>query len=214
MSMILYDFAMAPSPRRARIALMEKGISYETVSINLLEGEQLSDEFKAINPTCTIPALKLPDGNVLGDNHGIIAWLDREYPEPPLLGRSAIEAAHVATWSSRCEFEGLLAIAEILRNFAPQMKGRAVTGPVNHEQIPELADRGRSRLGHFWETLDERLEGRKFLATETFSWADITGLVAVDFSAIVGQSPDEKFKNIWQWRNALNELESVSGSNP
>ena len=203
----------APSPRRARIALLEKGISFETVRVDLAAMEHLSDDYKAINPLCTVPALKLEDGNVLGDNHGIIAWLDAEHPEPPLLGRTPLEAGHVASWSARCEIEGLLAIAEIVRNFAPQMKGRALTGPVNYDQIPQLVERGVARLAQFWKVLDARLQGREFLATDTFSWADITALVAVDFSKVARQRPDESYANIWRWRNALNERESVAATN-
>ena len=48
--MKLYDFGRAPNPRRVRIYLAEKGIEIPTVEVNLLEGEQLSAEFRAINP--------------------------------------------------------------------------------------------------------------------------------------------------------------------
>jgi glutathione S-transferase len=61
---ILYDFARAPSPRRARILLAEKGIAHETRVVDLAAQEQLSDAYRAINPACTVPALVLDDGTV------------------------------------------------------------------------------------------------------------------------------------------------------
>jgi glutathione S-transferase len=211
--LLFYDFPGAPSPRRAKIALLEKGVEHETQTVDLQSGEHLSEAFRAINPTCTVPALKLEDGTVLGDNHGIIAWLDAAYPETPLLGRTPIERGIVASWSSRAEFEGLLAVAEIVRNMAPQMKGRALTGPEPTEQIPALAMRGAARLQHFWKVLDERLEGRDFLAGDVFSWADITALVAVDFSKVARQKPDERHENVWRWRGALDQRASVQATN-
>ena len=70
----LYDFTMAPSPRRARIVLAEKGIAHEKVPVDLAKGEQMWDDYRAINPLCTVPALRLEDGHILTDNAGIAAW--------------------------------------------------------------------------------------------------------------------------------------------
>ena len=79
---VLYDFRMAPSPRRARILLAEKGIAHETVTIDLAAGEHLGQAYRAINPQCTVPALKLPDGTILPDNQAIAAWAEAAHPEP------------------------------------------------------------------------------------------------------------------------------------
>lgn len=63
--MKFYDSKTAPSPRRVRIFIAEKGLDIETVDIDMRKGEQLSDEFRAINPNCTVPVLELDDGNRL-----------------------------------------------------------------------------------------------------------------------------------------------------
>ena len=54
-----YDCTPAPSPRRARIVLAEKGIAHDVKIIDLSKAEQLTAEFRAINPACTVPALVL-----------------------------------------------------------------------------------------------------------------------------------------------------------
>ena len=61
----LYDCATAPSPRRARIFLAEKGVPYETVQVDLRNAEQLSGAYQNINPQCTVPALRTQEGDVL-----------------------------------------------------------------------------------------------------------------------------------------------------
>jgi len=208
--MIFYDCSTAPSPRRARIFLHEKQAPHEVINIDLSKAEQMSDEFKLINPSCTVPVLKLDDGTVLTENSGIAAFLESAFPNPPLLGSSDTEKGLVASWNSKIEFEGLYAVAEALRNSSPMMKGRAITGAVNYDQIPQLAERGLARLNAFFDNLDKRLEGREFVAIDAFSVADISAVVAVDFARIVKVKPQEHHQNIIRWRTSLADRPSLT----
>ena len=207
--MILYDCATAPSPRRARIFLAEKGVAFDTVQIDLRQAEQMGDAFRAINPQCTVPALRTEEGAVLTDNAAIAAYLEAQFPQPPLLGVSALDKAEIASWNWRIEFEGLMAIAEALRNSAPAMTNRALPGPVDYPQIPELAQRGLARVQQFITMLDARLEGRNFIAANQFSVADITAVVAVDFARVVRIKPGEQHANLRRWREAMGLRPSV-----
>ncbi len=204
MAMItLYDCATAPSPRRARILLAEKGVAHETVEIDLRTGEQLGDAYRQVNPQCTVPALRTDDGVLLTDNAAITAWLEARFPEPPVLGSTPAEKAEIASWNWRVEFEGLLSIGEAMRNSAPAMAERALAGPVNYAQIPELAQRGLARARQFFATLDERLAGRDFLAADRFSVADITAVVAVDFARVIELRLDGQWPELQRWRAAM-----------
>jgi glutathione S-transferase len=203
MTITLYDCATAPSPRRARILLAEKGVAHATVQVNLAQGEQLGEAYRAINPMCTVPALKLDDGGLLTDNAGIAAYLEAAYPEPPLMGRTPAEKAEIASWNWRIEFEGLMPIAEALRNSSPGMVNRALPGPVNYAQIPELAQRGVARLQNFFNTLDAQLAGRDTVVASGFSLCDITAAVAVDFARIVRVKPGDQHANLRRWREAM-----------
>jgi glutathione S-transferase len=205
MTITLYDCATAPSPRRARILLAEKGVPHETVQIDLRAGEQLGAAFRAINPLCTVPALQLDDGLVLGDNAAIAAWVEAAFPAPALLGATPADKAEVASWNWRIEFEGLLAIAEALRNGSPAMKQRALPGPVDYAQIPALAERGIERTKQFFATLDARLAGRDYIATDRLSIADITAVVAVDFARVLRLKPGEQHPQLMRWRAAMAE---------
>ena len=203
MTITLYDCATAPSPRRARILLAEKGVAHQTVQVDLRSGAQFDEAFRRINPQCTVPALHIEEGVLLTDNAAIAAYLEALHPEPALLGRSPLEKAQIASWNWRIEFEGLLAIAEAMRNASPGMVNRALPGPRDYAQIPELAQRGLLRVQDFFATLDARLEGREFIAADGFSIADITAVVAVDFARVVKVKAGEQHPHLLRWRASM-----------
>lgn len=203
MTVTLYDCSTAPSPRRARILLAEKGVAHETVQVDLRSGEQLGEAFRAINPRCTVPALRTDEGAVLTDNAGIAAYAEARWPEPPLLGRTPVEKAEIASWNARIEFEGFMAVAEALRNSAPAMANRALPGPVAVAQIPALAERGLQRAQQFLDMLDAHLAGRDFVVGDALSLADISAAVVVDFARIVKVKPGEQHANLLRWRAGL-----------
>jgi glutathione S-transferase len=206
----LYDCATAPSPRRARILLAEKGVTYTTVQVDLRAGEQLGEAFRKLNPQCTVPVLQGDDGALLADNAAITAWLEARFPEPALLGRTPAEKAAVASWNWRTEFEGLMAVAEALRNSAPAMANRALPGPLDVPQIPALAERGLMRLQQFFTMLDARLADSAHVAGDAFSVADITAVVAVDFARVVKCKPGEAHPHLLRWRAQMAQRPSMA----
>ena len=74
--MKFYDCSTAPSPRRVRIFLAEKGITLPTVQVDLRNGEQFTPAFRAINPDCTVPVLELDDGTAITDAIGICVYFE------------------------------------------------------------------------------------------------------------------------------------------
>lgn len=91
---ILYDYYRSSAAYRVRIALNLKGVDYESRPVNLLEGEQQSDEYRALNPQGLVPMLEI-DGHRLTQSLAIINYLDVRYPNQPLIPASAAERAHV-----------------------------------------------------------------------------------------------------------------------
>jgi glutathione S-transferase len=203
MTITLYDCATAPSPRRARILLAEKGVVHDTVQVDLKTGEQLGAAYRQLNPQCTVPALRTDEGVVLTDNAAITAYVEARWPDPPLLGRTPVDRAEIASWNWRVEFEGYTAIAEAFRNSTPAMVNRALPGPQDYPQIPALAERGLLRVQHFIDMLEARLAGRDFIVGDALSIVDITAAVAVDFARIVKVKPGEQHANLVRWRAAL-----------
>jgi glutathione S-transferase len=70
-----------------------------------------------------------------------------------------------------------------VRNAAPRLAGRAIAGPHDYAQIPELVERSKRRIANFYRDMDARLAEAPCIAGENFSAADITTLVTIDFAA-------------------------------
>ena len=182
-NMRLYHSAASPNSRRVRIFLAEKGLSIPLVAVDLGKGEQHSDAYRAINPRRVVPTLVLEDGTAIGEVLAICRYIEETHPTPPLLGETAKEKALVAMWERRAELDGFAAVMEAIRNAAPGLKGRAIAGPHDYAQIPELAERSKIRVKNFFADFDARLGEAPFVAGDRFSVADITALVTVDFAA-------------------------------
>jgi glutathione S-transferase len=100
--MKLYDCTTAPSPRRVRLFLAEKGVSVPTVQVDLRNGEQFSPAFRAINPECTVPVLELDNGTRIADILAICRYFEEHYPEPRAPMHNAREAPRCAAHDARC----------------------------------------------------------------------------------------------------------------
>lgn len=190
--------------------MAEKGIVCETVQIDLANGEQFSDSYKAINPDCVVPALELDDGSCLSEILAICYYLEAQHPEPALLGASDKERAQILMWNGKVEQQGLMAVADAFRNSAKGLKNRATTGPVSYPQIPELAKRGRDRVEQFFHKLDGQLENNEFVAGDRYSIADISAMVAVDFSARIKMSLPDDVVNARRWYEAVSSRPSAA----
>ena len=201
--MKFFDCKTAPSPRRARIFIAEKGITVETVPVDLRSKEQLDPDFRSINPHCTVPVLELDDGTRLTTTAGIWRYLEAAYPDPALMGDTPKQRGIISDLQWHIEMNGFMAMAEFLRNSAPAMKGRALTGPQDYEQIPELADRGKLRVQRFLEEIDQIIANKPYVAGDRFSIADIDLLVFIDFSIWRKLSLPEEATNARRWYDAV-----------
>lgn len=201
--MKFYDCGTAPSPRRVRMFMAEKGITLDTVEVDLAKGEQLSDTFSAINPHCTVPALELDDGTMLLDSNSISLYLDEVFPGPRLTGETPKERAVIAMWQRDLDLNGLGAVAECFRNSAKGLRNRALTGPVDYAQIPELAERGRLRVRQFFANLDRRLGESQYIAGDHFTVADITAFISVEFARAIKETVPDGAVNLRRWHEAV-----------
>lgn len=209
--MKFYDCHTAPSPRRVRIFLAEKGIEIDTVQIDLGAGEQFSEEFRKVNPDCAVPALELDNGSFISEVIAICQYLEDLVPEPALLGGSPEERAHVSMWNAKVEQLGLSAMMDAFRNSAKGLVDRALPGPEAHAQIPELAERGRRRVQRFFKRLDDRLADSRFIAGDNYSIADISAMVLVDFAGWVKLAIPDDATHLANWYAEVSKRPSATG---
>ena len=207
--MKLYDCTVAPSPRRVRIFLAEKGVTLDTVQVDLMNGENLGSEFLKINPRGTVPVLQLDDGTCIDETVPICRYIEELYPDPPLMGTDAKSRAVIAMRTRHVEWDGFLAGAEAFRNASPAFADRGIPGVSGVPAIPELAKRGLAGLSRFFDRLEAVLAENKFIAGDRYSIADITGLCVVDFARWVKQSVPETHRHTLRWYEQVSSRPSA-----
>lgn len=92
MRVVLYDYWRSSASYRVRIALALKGVAYERVAVNLLDGSQHSDANRARNAQGFVPTLEI-DGRPLTQSLAIIDWLDANFPDPPMVSKDSFTRA-------------------------------------------------------------------------------------------------------------------------
>jgi glutathione S-transferase len=211
--MKLYDYPAAPSPRKVRLFIAEKGLTIPTVEVDLRSQAQQAPEFLAKNPGGTVPVLELDDGTCLTETLAICRYLEGIHPEPNLMGANPKEAALVLMWHDIVLLDGYLGLQEALRNSHPAFKGRALGGPKSYEQIPALAERGKQRAAAFFDRLDAHLGDHRYIAADRFTYADIVGYVTLEFAPRAARSnPTDGRPALKRWRDEIAERPAIAGA--
>ena len=195
--MILYDSPNpAPNPRRVRIFAAEKGIDLPSREISIPAREQKSEEVLRINPRGQTPALETDDGEVITESVAICRYLEALHPQPPLFGSTPLEQAHVEQWTRRVEMILMAPIGAVwvhTHAFTARLPGRnAEWGEANVPRVEEA-----------FRFFDQSLAGREFLATDSYSMADIVLLTTMDFAGFVGCGAPQDCAALLAWHERV-----------
>ncbi len=205
--MKLYDFKMAPNPRRVRIFLAEKGISYqqaeiEVINVDIGKGETFSKEFREISPYGGLPVLELDDGTRISESMAISRYFEELYPETPLMGTDAKSKALIEMWNRRLELGLYSSIAYSFRHGNPMWK------PVTN-QVPEFAEVSAENADKQIHKLNKHLAENEYVVGNEFSVADITALCAIDFAKVIKRRIDEELHpHLARWYKLVEERPS------
>jgi glutathione S-transferase len=197
--MKLYDCRNAPNARRVRIFLAEKGIDIPLVEIDIVKGENLLPGYRAKNPRGLVSLLELDDGSYIDETVAICRYFELLQPTPLLMGSDAGSAAVIESRQRQVEFDGLLPLADIFRNAAPDFKNRGIPGTTEVDAIEALILRGKDSYMRFLDRLEELLVANDYIAGPDFSIADITALCAINFAKMAKISIPEQHLHTWQW---------------
>jgi glutathione S-transferase len=191
--MELVDGGRAPSPRRVRIFLAEKGVEVPKRQIDFSNLEQFSDAFTALNPMQRVPVLILDDGVPLAETMAICRYFEALHPEPNLFGSDAREIGMIEMWNRRVELNLYASVAAAFRHLSP---GMAVS---EKPQIPEWGEANKAKALAFLSILDRELATRAYVACDRFTVADITTMVTVDFLRAPKIELPADMKNVHRW---------------
>lgn len=211
--MKLYDYKMAPNPRRVRMFLAEKQVSYaeagiEVINVDIAKGETFSKEFREVSPYGGLPVLELDDEITgekvrISESMAISRYFEEIYPQYPLMGTDAQSKALIEMWNRRIELGLYTSIALSFRHGNPMWK--AVTNQV--EAFSEVSAENADKQIH---KLNKRFAESEYVAGDVFSVADITALCAIDFAKVIKRRIDEeKHPHLARWYKLVSARESA-----
>ena len=188
--MKLYDYFRSSAAYRVRIALNLKGLEYQQVPVNLLKGEQLTDDYGKVNPAKLVPVLDTGQ-QTLNQSLAIIEWLDEEYPQPPLLPQQAWQKARVraAAYDIACDIHPL----NNLRVIAHLKNELSVENPTGRSWYHNWIEKG-------FNTLEQNIEASPFCFGKYPTLADIC-LIPQVYNALrfgVDMSPFPRIVGVWE----------------
>jgi glutathione S-transferase len=202
--MKLYVSGRTPNPRRVSVFLAEKGLHIERVDLDIMKEEHKDAGFVAMNPWQRVPVLVLDDGTAICESIAICRYVEALHPMPPLFGTTPTSQALIEMWNRRLELNLLAQIAAIFRHSHPAMAHLEVP------QVPAWAQANRPKVDESLAILDRELANREFIAGDTYSVADITGLIALDFMKPVKLTIPDGLDHIRRWHETLRARPSGS----
>lgn len=193
---------LAPNCRRVRIFLAEKGIEVPFEQIDIMAGEHFKRSYIEKVGTYRVPALALSDGSFLTESIAICRFFECYGSSNLLFGSSQFEKSLIEMWQRRMEFELLWPIAFVLRHGNPKMQ-------VLEEQCLAWSEANRPRVLYGLETLNHQLVNNEFVSGKSFSIADITAIVAINFLRTIKVDIPSSMGNILRWKENISSRSSM-----
>jgi glutathione S-transferase len=232
---VLYKTDMSPCVRRVRITLIEKGLDFDVVDVDLPNMQQRTPVYLALNPNGFVPTLS-HKGHIVFESGVINEYLEDQFPEMALMPTDAYERAQVRMWMAA---EG--AMAKVFRGvmyqrlMAPihhlsrsheealEIAAKASDDPQDiswesriwHLQVltPEEEARDEARLYAWLDTVERALDGKNYLVGDSFSQADISMYPRIAMYNQLGSDIDPgRYPNVLRWMAALAKRPSFEAS--
>ncbi len=196
----LYTFPLSTNSRKVRIVLLEKGLEFERINIDLTKREQKSPDYLKIHPFGQVPALD-DEGFIVYDSTIINEYLEDEYPYPALLPEGSEGRAQ----------------ARLMEDFRDSRLNPHFVEIIHEMRKPEgerdsgLIERAKTEIIKCFDRIEKELQGREYLAG-TFSLADIAFMADFDLLERFKIPVDPKYKNMLAWMARLKARPSYAAS--
>ena len=196
----IYTYPLSTNSRKVRIMLLEKGLEFERINVDLSKREQKNAEYLKIHPFGQVPALD-DDGFILYDSTIINEYLEDEYPHPPLLPNDSEGRAR----------------ARLMEDFRDNCFNPPFVEIIHENRKPEggkdpkVIEHGQKEITGCFDRIEKELEGKEYLAG-AFSLADIAFMPNFDSLERFKIPVDPKFKNMHAWMARLKARPSFAES--
>ena len=186
--------SIGPNPKVVRMYMAERGISLETLDIDLVAGENRQPDYLSKNPSGTTSALQLDDGSFVAEITVICEYLDDKNGNSDLIGTTAEARAETRMWGRRIDLQ----IMENVANGFRYSEGLAMFKD-RLRTIPHAADDLKILAQERLTWLDQQMAGKQFVCGDRFTLADIMLYCFLEFGVQVGQPLNAANKNISAW---------------
>lgn len=224
--LLLYDYGGSPCARRVRISLLEKGLAWDTQTIDLSRLEQRAPEYLAINPNGLVPTLAHGE-RVIWESNVITQYLDDAFPQPSLYPQDPWELAQVRMWQAAeqamaKDYRPLMyqrLIGPILRlkyslDEALAVARQSTLNPADLDWerkvwslavlTPAEQAQAEQRLYGWLDKVEQALQSRDFLVGAGFSQAEISIYPRVAMYPYIGlRIARERYPRTCEWMRRL-----------
>jgi glutathione S-transferase/RNA polymerase-associated protein len=197
---LLYEHPLSPYAQKVKIALVEKGVTFDCKLPDLMGGQD--PEFAAANPRREVPALVDGETSVF-DSSVILEYIEERWPTPQLLPPTPAERARVRMLEELCDtyYEAINWAAMEIRVF------RRATG----ELADRLLARGTAQVAGANAYLERQLENRAWFNGASFGWGDLSVVPAVHAATFTG-NPPARGSRLAQWYDRASARPSVAAT--
>ena len=183
-----YFNPISVNARRVWVALLEKQIPFEPTLVNL-DGDQLHDDFTAINPLQRVPAIVDDEFRVV-ESLAILDYLEAKHPTPSLMP-SAPEAI------------AIVRMVETITVVEVQPATIPLTRPlVGLDVEPWKLEAAQQRIAIALQFLEELLNGKTYFVNEELTLADVVA------GTLIPSLPLENYPHLKAWSERLAQRES------
>jgi glutathione S-transferase len=200
--MKIVEIRTAPNPRRVRIFLAEKGIEVPYEEVDIVKGLK-TPEFSRLNPFQRVPVLVLDDGTSIAETMAICRYFEETKPEPALFGKGAKQRAVVEMWNRRMELGLLACVAQAFRHLHP------AAAQLEVPQVPAWGEANKPRAQEILQIMDQELGTRRYITGDEYTVADITAMVAVDFTRPARVERPQGLDNLARWHKEVSARPSA-----
>lgn len=196
--------SIGPNPRVVTLFVAEKGIALETVSVDIMTGENRQPPYLAKNPAGSTPLLET-DGGCIAESIAICEYLEELYPSPALIGATPEERAETRMWVRRIDLGAIQPMTTAFRGAEglPLFQSRMRCVP---EAAPGLKAVAQDGLAF----VDAQLAKGPYVCGDRLTLADLLLFAFVEFGAQVGQPADPALANIAAWRARMADRPSAA----